>query len=71
MSMLKQLFPEVPVVALTATARAAVQADTMRILGIETSARVFSAGFDRPNLLFAVRRKPASTGSFFTPEIAA
>lgn len=48
--------------ALTATARQKVMSDTMKILGIQTTAVHFSAGFDRPNLFFEVRQKPTSTG---------
>jgi bloom syndrome protein len=62
LSYLKKEFPETPIVALTATARTKVMQDTMRILGIEQSAQVFSVGFDRPNLFFEVRQKPTSTG---------
>ena len=62
LSFLKVDFPEVPIVALTATARSKVMKDTMKILGILNTATRFSAGFDRPNLYFKVRQKPSSTG---------
>ena len=60
--LLKKEFPDTPIVALTATARDKVMQDTLRILGLDRSAKIFSVGFDRPNLFFAVRQKPSSTG---------
>jgi ATP-dependent DNA helicase RecQ len=46
---LKTAFPEVPVIALTATADRVTRRDVMKQLGIP-EARVFEASFDRPNL---------------------
>jgi ATP-dependent DNA helicase RecQ len=58
---LRQLFPEVPVVAMTATADPETRKDIIRQLGIE-SARVHVAGFDRPNITYSViaKQKPFS-----------
>jgi ATP-dependent DNA helicase Q1 len=60
LDVLKEEFPEVPIVALTATARKKVADDTIRILRM-TSCKKFFTGYDRPNLFFEVRQKPAST----------
>ncbi|WP_428668521.1 DNA helicase RecQ [Runella sp.] len=46
---LKAAFPDVPVVALTATADRVTRRDVLKQLGIP-EARVFEASFDRPNL---------------------
>ncbi|MFN8345671.1 MAG: DNA helicase RecQ [Spirosomataceae bacterium] len=46
---LKTAFPEVPVIALTATADRVTRRDVMKQLGIP-DARTFEASFDRPNL---------------------
>ena len=58
-------FPEVPIVALTATARKKVRDDTIRILGIQETHKLFLLGFDRPNLFFEVRQK-SSIGRLLT-----
>ena len=46
---LKTAFPDVPVIALTATADRVTRRDVLKQLGIP-DARVFEASFDRPNL---------------------
>ena len=51
LKILKQLFPDVPVVELTATARREVIDDVISILGIEKCEK-FILGYDRPNLMF-------------------
>jgi superfamily II DNA helicase RecQ len=56
LSILKSEFREVPIVALTATARKKVADDTIRILSIP-NCRVFNTGYDRPNLYFEVLPK--------------
>ena len=58
---LRGLFPAVPIVAMTATADPETRKDIIRQLGIET-ARVFVAGFDRPNITYTVipKSKPFS-----------
>ncbi len=54
MGILKQLFPHVPIVALTATADKVTRDDILRQMCI-TEAKVFQSTFDRPNLSLAVR----------------
>lgn len=53
LDVLKQRFPHVPLVALTATADKAVRNDIARHLGMRDE-RLFTASFDRPNLSLAV-----------------
>src|SRR6185369_6504340 len=60
------LFPGVPLVAMTATADPETRRDIIRQLGIE-GARVYVAGFDRPNITYTVipKQKPfAQLGTF-------
>ena len=62
----RPLFPGVPMVAMTATADPETRKDIIRQLGIE-QARVYVAGFDRPNITYTVmpKHKPfAQLGSF-------
>lgn len=53
---LRQRFPQVPLLALTATADQQTRDDVQRVLGLER-ARVFIAGFDRPNIRYVVAEK--------------
>lgn len=62
LQILKNEYPEVPIVALTATARKKVADDTVRILQIPNCRR-FHTGFDRPNLYFEVLEKPIKIGN--------
>ncbi len=57
---LRGMFPGVPLVALTATADDATREDVRDKLGLE-GAPTFAAGFDRPNIRYAVvaKSKPA------------
>jgi len=53
---LKEMFPGVPSVALTATADSQTRADILRVLGLQ-DAEQFVTGFDRPNIRYAVLEK--------------
>lgn len=53
---IKEMFPEAPIVALTATACKKVSEDTLKVLRIH-GCRRFNTGYDRPNLHFEVRCK--------------
>lgn len=61
LGLLKKEFPQTPIVALTATSRKQVSLDTMKILSIE-GCKVFTGGYDRPNLKFEVCEKPINQG---------
>lgn len=56
---LRSLFPDTPLIALTATADLQTRNDIMKRLGLE-DARVYVTGFDRPNIRYTVveKRKP-------------
>jgi ATP-dependent DNA helicase RecQ len=56
LSILKDRFPEVPVMALTATADGPTRRDIIAQLRLK-EAQVFAAGYDRPNLLYRVVAK--------------
>ncbi|WP_029012975.1 DNA helicase RecQ [Niveispirillum irakense] len=56
LSILHEKFPEVPRVALTATADAQTRTDIANRLGL-TDARLFLASFDRPNITYRVVAK--------------
>ena len=52
----RQLFPGVPVMALTATATENVKIDVIHNLGMD-GCQIFTQSFNRPNLLYEVRSK--------------
>ncbi len=56
---LRQIFPEVPVMALTATATQKVREDIISQLSLE-QAQIFISSFNRPNLSYAVLPKKAA-----------
>jgi ATP-dependent DNA helicase RecQ len=53
---LRERFPQVPMVALTATADTQTREDIVRVLGLQAARRHVS-GFDRPNIRYTVREK--------------
>jgi len=53
LSILRERFPGVPLVALTATADEPTRRDIVAQLGL-SAARIFAAGYDRPNLFYRV-----------------
>ncbi|HTR16206.1 MAG TPA: DNA helicase RecQ [Acetobacteraceae bacterium] len=57
---LRQRFPGVPRIALTATADPRTRADILQVLDMEEAA-VFTASFHRPNLYTAIRPKVSET----------
>ena len=63
LKVLKQNFPEVPVMALTATADRLTRDDIGRQLGIE-GAKTFITSFDRPNIRLDVRSNVAGQDKF-------
>ncbi|HXP77775.1 MAG TPA: DNA helicase RecQ [Stellaceae bacterium] len=56
LSVLHERFPDVPRIALTATADTTTRRDIAERLGLD-DARVFAAGFDRPNICYRVVAK--------------
>ncbi|MDY6121612.1 MAG: ATP-dependent DNA helicase RecQ [Porphyromonas sp.] len=53
---LRNLIPQAPVLALTATATARVAEDIRRLLGFRPHAQVFQKSYYRPNLAYVLRR---------------
>ncbi|CAG8541003.1 5964_t:CDS:2, partial [Diversispora eburnea] len=56
---MKCIFPDIPVMALTATATTIVREDLIRNLGI-SNCKVFTTGFNRKNLIYEVRKKSSN-----------
>ncbi len=61
LKVLKDYFPEIPLVALTATAVPEVQADIIALLKLKDPA-VYKASFNRKNLVYCVRPKTDAYG---------
>ena len=60
LGMLRQEYPNVPLMALTATANEKVVTDAIRALGMRNEYR-YKSSFNRPNLHYEVRKKEAKT----------
>ena len=56
LGVLRTEFPQVPLVALTATADAPTREDIVRVLGLQQAQR-YITGFDRPNIRYTVLEK--------------
>ncbi len=56
LSMLHERFPDIPRIALTATADEKTRQEIMQRLGLE-QARLFQSGFDRPNIRYRIVQK--------------
>ncbi len=56
LDILQQAFPQVPRIALTATADVRTRAEIITRLGLE-NARQFISGFDRPNIQYRIQQK--------------
>ncbi|KAJ3440109.1 atp-dependent DNA helicase q-like 4a [Anaeramoeba flamelloides] len=67
MKILKQSFPKVPILALTATATESVKKDIIRSLGIQ-NCLIYTQSFNRANLIYEVRKKE-SKGKVVVQEI--
>jgi ATP-dependent DNA helicase RecQ len=65
LKMLRNLFPEVPVMALTATATQKVREDIIGQLSLR-KAKIFTSSFNRPNLSYAVLPRKNSYGQLIT-----
>lgn len=58
---LRELYPNAPIIALTATATRAAQVDIVRSLCLRRPCAQLATTVDRPNLVYAVHTKPSIT----------
>ncbi|XP_005102149.1 Werner syndrome ATP-dependent helicase homolog isoform X2 [Aplysia californica] len=65
---LKQQFPSIPILAVTATATVEVQKDICRSLGL-VSPQMTCTSFDRPNLFLVVKQKSGDIANDFRGEL--
>lgn len=64
MNLVRDWFPDVPIMALTATATHRVRRDVLNILKIN-DAKLFQSSFNRPNLFYTVKKKNKSVVSVY------
>ena len=57
LNILKQKYPKVPLLGLTATATVKVKADIAKMLGIAGRVLYFQSSYNRPNLVYEIRHK--------------
>ena len=57
LNLLKQRYPTVPILGLTATATQKVKDDMAKRLGIKNTVYYFQSSFNRPNLIYEIRNK--------------
>lgn len=63
LGVMRKMFPDVPILGLTATATSRVITDVQKILNIQ-GCLILKASFNRPNLFYEVRPKPPSPSEF-------
>lgn len=55
-SSIREFFPDIPIIALTASATPKVQADIVDTLQLKKGVKIFKSSFERPNISFVVRQ---------------
>ncbi|MCO5248269.1 MAG: RecQ family ATP-dependent DNA helicase [Chitinophagales bacterium] len=58
-ALIREFFPQIPIIALTASATPEVQKDIISSLKLKKDVKVFKASFERPNITFVVRKNTA------------
>jgi len=61
LSSIRDEFPEVPIMALTATANEKVVIDALKNLRMKTDSYIYKSTFNRPNLHYSVKKKTSKT----------
>lgn len=70
LSFFREILPNVPILAVTATATDVVSKDICKMLGFKKNAHtIIKTSFDRPNLYLEVRQKSKNIGSDIVPII--
>jgi superfamily II DNA helicase RecQ len=67
---LKENYPCVPILGLTATATQEIQKDIIKLLGIEENLVCFQNSFNRPNLFYQFKLKDKLYGKTVDDDIA-